>query len=227
MISQFKVSDHAKFISVNKELCFARPNLIDLNPNQLHYYQFMVNLDRCFGSCITFNNPSGRICIPNKTENKNLNVFNMITRTNESRTLKKHISCNCRCKRDGKKCSVNQEWNNNKCHCECKNSITDCVCKSNYIWNTSTSDCEVAEYIENYAYMKSYDSVITYVEIIVVVAKSYNNISENVEPVLLIKKTKYKMDHYIFHTIVLVPISLLLLIIITINCYYIKHWLSK
>ena len=39
----------------------------------------MVNLDRCNVSCNTFDDPSGRICVPNKTENINANVFNMIT----------------------------------------------------------------------------------------------------------------------------------------------------
>ena len=42
-------------------------------------------------------------------------------------------------------------------------------CKS--IWNTSICDCEVDEYIENYAYMKSYDSVIRCDDIIHAIAK--------------------------------------------------------
>ena len=40
----------------------------------------------------------------------------MITGTNESRTLAKHISCKCRF--DGRKCNSDQWWNNNKCLCE-------------------------------------------------------------------------------------------------------------
>ena len=47
----------------------------------------MVSLDRINGSCHT----SGRICVPNKTEDVNLSVFNMITRINESKPLTKHI----------------------------------------------------------------------------------------------------------------------------------------
>ena len=37
----------------------------------------------------------------------NLNVFNMITGINESRTLLKHISCSFRCKYVGRKCNSN------------------------------------------------------------------------------------------------------------------------
>ena len=48
----------------------------------------MVSLDGCNGSCNTLEDPSDRICVSNKTENVNLNVFNMITRINESYFIK-------------------------------------------------------------------------------------------------------------------------------------------
>ena len=35
----------------------------------------MISLDRCNGSCNTPDDPSGRICLPNKTEDENLNVI--------------------------------------------------------------------------------------------------------------------------------------------------------
>ena len=35
---------------------------------------------------------SNKICVPNKTEDLNLSVLNMITGINESKTLAKHIS---------------------------------------------------------------------------------------------------------------------------------------
>ena len=42
-----------------------RPTIVDLNRDEynqgLSYYQFMVRLDRCSGSCNTVNNPSGNI----------------------------------------------------------------------------------------------------------------------------------------------------------------------
>ena len=44
----------------------------------------------------------------------------MITEINKSKTLTKHISCECRCKFHGKKCNSNQWWDNNKFLCECK-----------------------------------------------------------------------------------------------------------
>ena len=48
--------------------------IIDL---KLHYYPFMVNLDRFGRSCNTLDDLSDRLCFPNKAEDKNLKVLNM------------------------------------------------------------------------------------------------------------------------------------------------------
>ena len=47
----------------------------------------------------------------------------MITGINELKTLTKHISCECKCKFDGRKCNSDQWWNNEKCQCECKTHV--------------------------------------------------------------------------------------------------------
>ena len=39
----------------------------------------MVKLDKCIWSCSTLNDLSNKVCIPNKTEDLNIHVFNMIT----------------------------------------------------------------------------------------------------------------------------------------------------
>ena len=100
-----------------------RPTLISLNPNEyiqgLRYYPFAVNLDRCMGSCNILSDASNRVCVPNKTEDSNLIVFDMITGMNEFKTLK-HISPECKCKFDGRKCNSNQNWNNYKCFVRAK-----------------------------------------------------------------------------------------------------------
>ena len=43
----------------------------------------------------------------------------MITGINESKTLTKHMLCECKCKFDGTKCKSSQWWNNDKDWCEC------------------------------------------------------------------------------------------------------------
>ena len=56
----------------------------------------------CAESCNTLNDLSNKVCVPNKTEDLNTSIFNMITEINDSKTLAKHISCKCKCRFDGK-----------------------------------------------------------------------------------------------------------------------------
>ena len=84
-----------------------RATLTDFYPdgNQgLCHYPFIISLDRCDGSFNTIGQISGRIRVPNETEDVNLKVFNMIKRTDKLKTLTKHILCNCGCQFDGRKC---------------------------------------------------------------------------------------------------------------------------
>ena len=85
-------------MSLSNQKCKIQPTLINLYPNEYsheyHYYPFAVKLDRCVDSCNTPNDLSNKLCVPNKTEDLNLSVFNMITGKNESKTLTKHIYAN-------------------------------------------------------------------------------------------------------------------------------------
>ena len=54
-----------------------------------------------------YENLSNKVYVPNKTEDLNLSVFSMILGINGLKTLKEHISCDCKCKFDGRKCNSN------------------------------------------------------------------------------------------------------------------------
>ena len=58
----------------------------------------------------------------------------MITGINESETLTKDISCECKCTFDETKFKSNQWRNNDKCQCECRK---DHICEKEYVWNSS------------------------------------------------------------------------------------------
>ena len=107
--------DHVICISLYNQQCMTQPTLINLHPNALmeglRYCPFAVNLDRCMGSCNNLNNLSKKVCIPHKTEDLNLSVFNMIIGIIETKILTKHISSECKCKFDGNKCNLIQNWN--------------------------------------------------------------------------------------------------------------------
>ena len=113
-------SNHTKCVLLSNQKCMIHPTLINLHPNEysqeFHYYPFAVKLDRCIGSCNTLNDNdlSNKVCVPNKTEDLNPSLFNMITGINESKTLTKHVLCECKCKFNETKCESSHWWNNNK-----------------------------------------------------------------------------------------------------------------
>ena len=119
LTSIVNASNHTNCVLLSNQKCVTQPTLINLYPNEcsqeFHYYPFAVKLDRCVVSCNTLNFLPSKVCVPNKTEDLNLSVFNIITGIKELRTLTKHISCECKCKFDGRKCNSNTWWKNGKC----------------------------------------------------------------------------------------------------------------
>ena len=111
-----KVQSHTKCVSSCNQKCEIQPTHISLHPNEysqeLHYGPFAVKLDRLVGSCNSLNDLSNKVCVSNETEYLNVNVFNTNTGRNESKILTKVIACECKYKFDGRKCNLNQKWNN-------------------------------------------------------------------------------------------------------------------
>ena len=104
LISIVNASNHTKCVPLSNQKCMTQSTLINLHPNkcsqEFHYYPFAVKLDKCVGSCKILNDLSNKVCVPDKTEDLNLTMFNMITGINESKTLTNHISCECKCRFD-------------------------------------------------------------------------------------------------------------------------------
>ena len=91
LTSIVNASKYANCVSLCYQKCTTQPTLINLHFSEytqgLRHYLFMVNLHRCVGSCNIFHSLSNKVCVPNKTEDLYLSVFNVITRINESKTL--------------------------------------------------------------------------------------------------------------------------------------------
>ena len=128
-----------------------------------------------------------KVCVPNKTEDLNIHVLNMITGKNESKILAKNISCKCKCKFDGRKCNSNQKWNYDKCWCDCKEHHT---CEKDYIWNPATCSSEIGKYLSS---IIDDDSVITCDEIIEETKAIPANFNEKKQPV------KHKISIFYSH----------------------------
>ena len=94
-------SNHTIYVLSRNQKCTIQTNLFHLRLNEdnqeFHYYPFAVKLDRCAGSCNTLNGLSNKVCVPNKIEDLNLSLFNMITGINQLNILTNHISCKYKC----------------------------------------------------------------------------------------------------------------------------------
>ena len=83
-----------------------------------------------------------------------IKVFNLMSRTNETRYLSWHETCTCICRLDASVCNDKQRWNNDKCRCEFKELIDKGRCDKGFIWNPSNWKCEcdkssgIGEYLD-------------------------------------------------------------------------------
>ena len=98
--------------------CKVRPEIVNINSNKPIFYPFSVTINKCSGNCNNINDLYARICVPDTV--KNLNVM---SRTNETRSIKWHETCKCICRLNEIICNNKQRWNKDKCRCECKEII--------------------------------------------------------------------------------------------------------
>ena len=61
--------------------------------------------------------------VPDVIKDLNVKLFNLMSRTNETRHIKWYETCKCKCRLDASVCNNKQCWNNDKCQCECKELI--------------------------------------------------------------------------------------------------------
>ena len=98
--------------------------------------------DKCSGSCNNINDPSAKLCVSDTVKNINAKLFNLMSRTNETRHIEWHKTCKCKCRLDASVCNNKQRCNKDKCRCECKVLIDKRICDVGFIWNPSNCECE-------------------------------------------------------------------------------------
>ena len=74
VLLSFSESLAIKCLFLNDEPCMVRPTIIDMNPNELRYYLFMISLNKCTGSCVP------KTCVPKELKDVNVKAFNRITK---------------------------------------------------------------------------------------------------------------------------------------------------
>ena len=82
------------------------------------------------------------MCVSDVIKNLNVKVFNLMSRTNETRYIKWHETCKYKFRLDASVRNNKQHQNDDKCLCECKELIDKGACDKWYIWNPSNCECE-------------------------------------------------------------------------------------
>ena len=75
-------------ISLKNQECKVRPKIADINSNNPIFYPFSIKINKCSGNCNNINNPYAKICVPDVIKDLNVKVFNLMSRTNETRHIK-------------------------------------------------------------------------------------------------------------------------------------------
>ena len=129
-------------ISMNNQGCNTRPQVVNVNGDQPVFFPFSIKTSKSSGSCNNINHPYAKVCVPDVVNNLNVKVFNLMSRTNETRHIEWHETCKCICRLDKIICNSKQRWNKDKCRCECKELIDKGICDKGFIWNPSNCECE-------------------------------------------------------------------------------------
>ena len=93
-----------KYVSMNYQECKVRPEIISINSNEPLFYLQIVKTIKCSGSCN--NNNVNQLSIPDVVKNINVKEFNLMSRINETRHIKRHGTCKCKCRLDASVCKL-------------------------------------------------------------------------------------------------------------------------
>ena len=72
---------------LNQE-CKRRPEIVNINSNNPIFYPFSVKINRCNGNCNNTIDQYARIFVPDIKKDLDVKVFNLMSRTNETRSKK-------------------------------------------------------------------------------------------------------------------------------------------
>ena len=92
-LSSFTNANSLSCISMNNQERKTRLQVVDVNGDESVLFPFSIKTSKCSGSCNNINYPHTQICVPDMVKNLNVKVFNLMSRTNETRYIEWHETC--------------------------------------------------------------------------------------------------------------------------------------
>ena len=85
ILSGFTNVNSLSCISMSNQPCKARPEIINVGSNDPVFYPFSIKTSKCSGNCNNINDPYAKICVSDVVKDLNINLFNLMSRTNEKK----------------------------------------------------------------------------------------------------------------------------------------------
>ena len=92
-------------ISMNNQESKTRSEIINVNTNEPMFYPYSIKRNKCKGICNTIKDPYAKFCVSDAIKNINFKVFNLMSRTNETRHIEWHKNCKCKYRLDASVCN--------------------------------------------------------------------------------------------------------------------------
>ena len=171
------------------------------------FYPYSILVNKCGGSCNDINNFCAKLCVPDVVKNMNVKTFNKISRTNETRYVSWHKTCNNK-----------QRWSKDKFICEYKELIDKERQDEGFIQNPSKCEyerdksCDVRQYL-NYESCKCKKNLID---------KLVEKCSENIDVNELIYNATLN-NHGKVCNFCTICIALLVILLVISHIFYDKY----
>ena len=107
-------------ISMSNQEFKARPQVVNVNGDKPVFFPSSIMASKYSSSFNNINYPYAKICVPDVVKNLNVKVFNLMSRTNETRFVEWHETCKWEQKFGENVCNNKGFiWNPSSCGCEC------------------------------------------------------------------------------------------------------------
>ena len=73
---------------MNNQECKVRPKIVNVNSNEPVFHPFSIKTSKCSGSCNNIDDSYAKLCVSDVVKNIDIKVYNLMSRTNETR----HVS---------------------------------------------------------------------------------------------------------------------------------------
>ena len=67
-----------KCVSMNNQEFKVRPEIVNVNSDELVFFPFSIKTSKCSGSCNNINDPYAKLCVSDVLKNINIKLFNLM-----------------------------------------------------------------------------------------------------------------------------------------------------